>query len=93
MPAAVRLNDMCTGHGCFSARANAQGSPDTFINDRPAHRKTDVWLTHCCVVCHGASLAQGSPDSFVNDLEQARVGDPTTCGSTCATGSPDTFVN
>ena len=43
MPAAVRLQDPCTGHGCFGGRPNVQGSPDTFINGKPAHRQGDGW--------------------------------------------------
>ena len=94
MPAAVRLQDPCTGHGCFGGRPNVQGSPDTFINGKPAHRQGDAWAAHCCgPPCHPSNLAAGSPDTFVNGKQQGRVGDPVACGSTCAVGSPDTFVN
>lgn len=95
MPAAVRLDDFCTGHGCWGGRTNSSGSPDTFINDKAAHRKSDSYVSHSCPPAppHGSILASGSPDTFVNDLDQGRVGDPVACGSSCASGSPDTFVN
>ncbi|MBR1602595.1 MAG: hypothetical protein IJ667_04060 [Synergistaceae bacterium] len=48
MPAAARLNDVCTGHSCFPPRVNVQGSPNVFTNGRPNHRQGDAWETHCC---------------------------------------------
>ena len=94
MPAVVRLTDECTGHGCYPARPNAQGSPDTFVNGLAVHRVTDAWESHCCgPACHGAQQASGSPNWSVNGLAVARVGDDIDCGSANATGSPNTFVN
>jgi uncharacterized Zn-binding protein involved in type VI secretion len=94
MPAVHRETDICTGHGCFGSRPSCQGSPDTFVNNLPAHRETDAWSAHCCgPPCHGSILSAGSPDTFVNNLALGRIGDPVACGSVCATGSPDTFCN
>ena len=93
MPAVVRLNDVCTGHGCFPSRANDQGSGDTFVNGIPVHRQGDHWETHCCgPPCHDSTLAAGSGTAYVNGKQLGRVGDPVACGSACATGSGDTFA-
>ena len=95
MPAAVRLGDICTGHGCFPPRPNVQGSPNKFVNNKPQHRQGDAWAAHGCADCppHGSNLASGSPNVFVNGRQAGRIGDPVACGSSCATGSPDTFLN
>ena len=93
MPAAVRFNDICTGHNCWPPRPNDQGSPDVFINNLASHRLTDHWVTHCCGTCHDSNACQGSPDVFVNNLNKCRIGDAVCCGSRMATGSPDVFVN
>lgn len=92
MPPAARKGDKCTGHGCWPSRPNDQGSPDVFINNKPAHRKGDHWVTHCCKKCHDSQLAQGSPTVFTNGKQQGRKGDPVACGSKVAEGSPDVFV-
>ncbi len=47
MPGVARLNDLCTGHGCFPPRPNSQASPDTFCNNRGVHRQTDSYYVHC----------------------------------------------
>ncbi len=94
MPAAHRLGDVCTGHGCFPSRANTAGSPDVFVNGRPWHRVGDGWAEHCCGGnCHVGTLAAGSPTVYANGKAAGRVGDPVTCGSTAASGSPDVFCN
>jgi len=94
MPPAVRLADICTGHGCFPSRPNCQGSPNVFINSRAAHRKGDLYCAHCCgPACHGSTACAGSPNVFTNSKDQERVGDPVCCGSAMATGSPNVIVN
>jgi uncharacterized Zn-binding protein involved in type VI secretion len=95
MPAAVRLNDECTGHGCFPSRPNIVASTNVFHNSRGAHRVTDAWDSHGCGVCvpHDSIQDSGSPNVFVNSKAQARVGDAIACGSTNATGSGNVFVN
>lgn len=93
MPAACRLGDGCTGHGCYGGRPNDQGSPNVFINSKPAHRQSDHWVTHCCVIpCHDSNLSAGSSTVYTNSLQQGRVGDPVACGSAVASGSPNVFV-
>lgn len=96
MPAAVRLTDVCTGHGCWPPRANAGASGDVFANGLGAHRVGDPWQTHCCPAipeCHASTQASGSPDVFVNGRPWARVGDAVACGGRNATGSGDVFLN
>lgn len=94
MPAAHRHRDVCTGHGCWGSRPNAEASADVFVNGLGWHRVGDGWESHCCgPACHGGSLAAGSPTVFVNGRAAGRIGDPVSCGSSCATGSPDVFAD
>lgn len=98
MPAAARLGDTCTGHECWPSRSCTSGSPNVYINGRPAHRVGDSWDVHCCTHpkvihgCHGGTLAAGSSTVFVNGRPLGRIGDPVSCGSTVATGSHNVFV-
>ena len=94
MPAAVRLGDISTGHGCWPPRPNDSASPNVFINSIPSHRVGDHWPTHCCTPgCHDGNQATGSPNVFVNGRPKARVGDSISCGDFNAQGSPNVFVN
>lgn len=95
MPGAVRLNDACTGHACYSSRNNVVASSDVHINSRGAHRVGDAWAAHGCAVCppHGATQSSGSPTVFVNNSPLARIGDAIDCGSANMSGSSDVIVN
>ena len=94
MPAVHRHTDICTGHGCFGSRPNAEASSDVFANGLGAHRVGDRWETHCCgPLCHDGLLAEGSPTVFANGRPWGRIGDPVDCGSFCQTGSPDVFAD
>ena len=87
---AARKGDKCSGHGSALPRPNDQGSPNVFINGKPAHRKGDHWMQHSG---HDSRLATGSPVVFVNGKPQGRVGDTMiACASRVAQGSPDVFV-
>jgi uncharacterized Zn-binding protein involved in type VI secretion len=89
MPAAARLGDYCTGHGCYPPRTGVTASIDVFINGIEAHRLTDVWDIHCCLGdCHGGIVEEGSTTVFINGLAAARIGDSVACGSLIAMGSP-----
>jgi len=91
--AVVRLGDICTGHGCYPARANISASSDVFVNGLGAHRVGDSWAVHCCgTPCHGSIQASGSGSVFVNGKAVARVGDSIACGSSNATGSSNVFI-
>lgn len=90
MPAVTRLNDVCTGHGCFPSRPNNAASTDVYVNSRGAHRQDDGYASHCCgPPCHGSSLASGSSSVYVNGKQLGRIGDPVACGSAAATGAND----
>jgi len=93
MPAVARKGDICTGHGCFPPRPNDQGSPNVFINGKPAHRVGDHWKVHCCGrKCHDSVLRDGSGTVFVNGKGLGRIGDAVACGSRVATGSSNVFA-
>ena len=98
MPAAARFDDICTGHGCFTPRANVQVSHNVFTNSKPNHRQGDAWATHCCTHpdmlhgCHASVLAAGSGSVYINGKQAWRIGDPVACGSTVATGSGNVFI-
>ena len=98
MPAAARLNDICTGHECWSPRVNIEGSPNVFVNGRPLHRQGDGWEVHCCTHrgvphgCHASVLASVSSTVFANGKQAGRVGDPVACEGTVATGSANVFI-
>ena len=94
MPGAARLTDICTGHGCWPSRPNAQASDDVYANSLGAHRVGDAWQVHCCPPpCHGGVLASGSPDVYANSRQWGRCGDPVSCGSSVATCSWDVILN
>lgn len=93
MPAATRLGDECTGHGCHPPRPNDQASPDVFVNGIPAHRQGDHWVEHNCGTdTHDSVLAQGSSTVFINGKPAARIGDPIACGSAISQGSSNVFI-
>ncbi|MFW6242610.1 MAG: PAAR domain-containing protein [bacterium] len=107
MKGIARLNDMCSGHGCWTPRSNIEGSPDVYCNNRPVHCETHSWEEHCCPVpilnpdtgettiimdCHNGVLEKGNPTVLVNWLQIGRCSDPIDCGSTVVTCSNDTFA-
>lgn len=92
MPAATRLGDVCSGHGCFPPRIVTTGSPNFFINGLAAVRQGDIWESHCCgPTCHEGITEECSTKVFINGLPAARIGDKIDCGSYIAQGSPNTF--
>jgi uncharacterized Zn-binding protein involved in type VI secretion len=93
MPAATRLGDICTGHGCFGPRVCDSASTNVFINGKGVHRVGDHWVTHCCgPSCHDSVCVSGSSTVFINGVPAARIGDAIGCGSVIAQGSSDTFI-
>jgi len=94
MPAASRLGDACTGHGCFPPRPGISASPTVFINGIAAHRVSDPWNVHCCpgAGCHDGVVAAGSGTVKINGLAAARIGDAISCGSVIAVGSSTVFI-
>lgn len=93
MPGVARLNDQCTGHGCFSPRPIVSASGNVNINGRGAARLTDALAVHCCgPSCHDGKIAVGSGTVFVNGKPLARIGDDVNCGSVIAQGSGNVFA-
>lgn len=91
--AAVRQGDLCSGHDDYPPRPAVGGSPNVFINGRPAIRVGDKWAVHCGHKdCHESVQATGSPKVFANGIALARIGDAVACGSVAAEGSPDVFL-
>jgi uncharacterized Zn-binding protein involved in type VI secretion len=84
----ARKGDRCTGHGSHHPRPSTQGSPDTFANSKPVHRKGDSWGPHS----HTSNLAKGSTTVFANSKQVGRKTDPVVCKSKVAQGSPDVFA-
>lgn len=92
MPAAVRLTDMCTGHGPYPPRPSVSASSNVFINNLGSHGVGDQWAVHCAGSCHDSKQATGASSVFVNGKAVARLGDMIACGSSNAQGSPNVFV-
>lgn len=96
MPGAARLNDTCTGHGCWPSRANNQASDNVLINSRGIHRVGDSWNAHTCPAIpetHASTQTSGSTSVFVNGRPLARIGDSIACGSSVATGSNNVIAD
>ena len=91
MRPAARQGDLCTGHPGSPPRPATQGSPNVFINGRPAHRQGDRWKRHGG---HNSVLGEGSPSVFTNGRAQGRQGDRVQlpCKSRVAQGSPNVFA-
>lgn len=93
MPAATRLGDVCSGHGCYPPRVNDTASTNVFVNNKGQHRLGDHWVTHCCgPSCHDSYAVAGSSTVFVNGKKAVRIGDAIACGSISAQGSPNVFI-
>ena len=89
MRGVTRLGDLCTGHPGGEPRPSITGSPNVFINNRPAHRVGDAWAVHNG---HGGVLIEGSGRVFVNGQPLGRIGDAISCGSVVAQGSDNVFA-
>jgi len=94
MPAVARKGDLDTGHDSCSPRPSSEGSPNVYVNGRPAHRQGDGWSPHGCAnhASHGSVLAEGSGTVYVNGKPLGRVDDPVACGSKVAEGSGDVYA-
>ena len=93
MPAAARLNDPTTGHGCFPSTVLNSASSNVIINGKGSVRLKDTIESHCCVSCHSDEVSAAASKVFVNGRNKARVGDPISCGDAIKSGSGNVFVN
>lgn len=90
MPGASRKGDVCTGHGKWYPRPCIDGSPDVFINGKPAAVYGGRYASH---IDHDGYVSSASPNVFINGKGGAREGDLINCGSRVGKGSPDVMVN
>lgn len=93
MPAVTRVGDADVPH--CSGMTRAQGSNDTFVNNKPVSRQGDVNTPHLLpgIPCptHTAPITTGSLKTFANNKGVGRVGDSLTACTAVAQGSNDTF--
>lgn len=66
------------------------GSPNVFINGRPAARVLDP--VACAAHGDPDAIAQGSTDVFINGLPAARIGDKIVCGGVIIGGSGNVTI-
>lgn len=94
MPAQTRIGDTDTGHDACPPRPLAEGSPDVFINGKPAGRVGDSYASHGCPIhpAHTGVIVSGSSTVFINGIPAGRIGDPVSCGGSVAVGSRNVFV-
>lgn len=78
--------------GMFTTPAGkiVEGSPNVFINFRPAAYVTDQ--VQCGNHSGPEMIAQGSTNVFINNRPAARKGDKTTCDGTIETGSDNVII-
>lgn len=73
---------MCSGHGCFPPRLNAEGDGYLVVNGKISHNVGHAWQVHRCrSSSHGGQLAAGSSYLMINGRWCGRKGDPIDCGS------------
>ena len=95
MPAAARMGDPGTVHcGAYNI---ATGSPNVFINNKPAARVGDTSTVHLqpggkhCVP-HTSTIVVGSGTVFVNNKPLAYVGSALGACTVIAAGSENVIV-
>ena len=90
MPGAARILDPTAHPGVI-----ASGSPDVFINKRPAARMQDK---HTCALPPTAGphppsmIVTGSSSVFINGQPAARQSDKSGCGAAITVGSVDVQI-
>lgn len=91
---ATRQDDCCTGHDSCPPVPLVEGSPDVFINKKPAGRVGDHYASHGCISHpdHQDVIAAGSSTVFINGKPAARVGDAVSIGGAVRNGSGDVFI-
>lgn len=67
------------------------GSPDVFINGRPAAIAGESEV-HCDDDSHSMEMAEGSSRVIINGCPAVRIGDRTSCGARVSTGSNNVFI-
>lgn len=105
MPAAARLGDKAQvdadAHGCPACPHPGvgpivTGSPDVFVNGKPAARQDDLGIHAVCCGPNNFTIKKGSPTVYVNGKPFARMNDQTKhCGGSgpIIEGSPDVGID
>src|SRR2546422_10953747 len=105
MPSAARLGDKAQvdadAHGCPACPHPAvgpivTGSPDVFVNSKPAARQDDLGIHAVCCGPNTFTIQRGSPTVYVNGKPFARMNDQTKhCGASgpIIEGSPDVNID
>ncbi len=88
----VRLNDLCSGHGCYPPRKSITCSPDILVEGDYVCRYGDKLAQHGCPTCtyHGGTHI-GERTSYGNGFAIQVKGDPIDCGSVCEGSCVDTI--
>ncbi|MCM1059474.1 MAG: PAAR domain-containing protein [Eubacterium sp.] len=94
MPQATRKGDCCTGHDGCPPSALAEGSPNVFINGKPAGRLGDNYESHGCLVHapHQDNISSGSATVFINGIQAGRVDDSVSIGGSVRDGSSNVYI-
>jgi len=104
MPKQSRVGDDANvpvdAHGCPACPHNCtgpatQGSPNVYVNGRPAHRLGDAGIHAACCGPNTWVAAAGSGTVFINSKAAVREGDKTThCGGSgqLVKGSDDVYT-
>jgi uncharacterized Zn-binding protein involved in type VI secretion len=98
MPAASRLGDLSTGHGCFPPTAiTTDVCSKTTIEGPKAAHVGSKHATHACPpVVHPTSarpITSGAPKTTIEGSPAARIGDPIGCGDAVGQGASKTFIS
>ena len=93
MPAASSHPSKSTGHDTFPPSITTGGSPDVFINGKPAIRVGDSFAPHADHNgnVHSDSMSEGSSTVFINGQPACRIGDAAGPDA-LAEGSSDVFI-
>lgn len=93
MQGAVRIGDLCSGHGCHPPRPVLDGSADVLVDGAGAVTVGSHWAQHRCGKnTHEGVSVQGSSTVFVNGKPKVRQGDAIDCGSVASGASSTVFV-
>lgn len=94
MSRATRLGDQNTGHDACPPVPLASGSPDVYINGRPAGRVGDPYSGHGCRIhpAHVGTISSGSATVYINGRKAGRVSDAVSCGGAVQEGSDDVMI-
>jgi hypothetical protein len=99
MPAVARMDDLSTGHGCFSPTPMTQTPvKKTYFNGKLAGVVNSgcQFVTHSCgVTTHSQAerfVSSGASKTFIEGNPAARIADDINCGDAIAEGSPNSFI-